>query len=93
MNENLPQEPALKFVDGALSKTQHATDVANAFLKNGVDSVLQTTHQLRDSAQHATDKTTHFIREEPIKSVLIAAATGAVLMALVGMVSRSSGRS
>ena len=93
MIDNSTLEPIAKFADGASSKTQHAADATNAFLKNGVDSLLQTTNHLRDGAQQATDRTTLFIREEPIKSVLIAAATGAVLMALVGMVSRSPGRS
>ena len=93
MTEINSPESITKFADGALSRTQHAADAANAFLKNSVDSVVQTTHQLRDSAQNATDRTTHFIREEPIKSVLIAAATGAALMALVSLASRSSARS
>lgn len=86
------QDSLVKFVDGALLKTQSASDAANALLKSGVNSVVQTTHQLRDGAQQATAKTSNYIREEPIKSVLIAAATGAVLMALVGLVSRSPGR-
>lgn len=93
MNDNNLQDTAVKYVDGAVAKTQHMTDAANALLKSGVDSVRHTTHQMRDSALLATDKTTQLIRDEPIKSVLIAAATGAVLMALVGLVSRSSGRS
>lgn len=63
MTESNSQKSVVKFVEGAMSKTQHAAD-----------------------------STTHYIREEPIKSVLIAAATGAVLMALVGLVSRSPGR-
>ena len=93
MNENLSQEPALKFLDGALTKTQSASDAANALLKSGLDTVVQTSQQVSESVHTATAKTTHFIREEPIKSVLIAAATGAVLMALVGLVSRPSERS
>ncbi len=92
MNEMNSPEPIAKFADGALSKTQHATDAANAFLKSSVDSVVHTTQQLRDSAQQATDKTTLYIRDEPIKSVLIAAATGAVLMGLIGMMRRSPHR-
>jgi len=92
MTQTNTQDSVVKFVDGALSKTQLAADAANALLKSGVDSVVQTTNQLRDGAQQATVKTSNYIREEPIKSVLIAAATGAVLMALVGLVSRSPGR-
>lgn len=92
MTESKTEDSVVKFVDNAMSKSQSAADAANALLKSGMDSVVQTTHQLRDGAQHYTERTTHYIQEEPIKSVLIAAATGAVLMALVGLVSRSPGR-
>lgn len=86
------QDSLVQLVDSALLKTQSAADAANALMKSGVNSVVQTTHQLRDGAHQATAKTSSYIRDEPIKSVLIAAATGAVLMALVGLVSRSPGR-
>jgi ElaB/YqjD/DUF883 family membrane-anchored ribosome-binding protein len=33
-----------------------------------------------------------YVRAEPVKAVLIAAATGAALMALVGLMSRSRDR-
>lgn len=49
----------------------------------------QTSQQLRDKAMHASDTTASYIRNDPIKSVLIAAATGAALMALVSLVTRS----
>ena len=89
MTDITSTEAITKFADGAISKTQHAADTANAFLRSGVDTVLQTSQQLSEGAQNATAKTVHFIQDEPIKAVLIAAATGAVLMALVSMVSRS----
>ena len=92
MTEMNSSEPIVKFADGAISNTQHAADAANAFLKSSVDSVVHKSQQLRDSAIQASDKTTHYIREEPIKAVLIAAATGAVLMALVGLMGRSPRR-
>ena len=38
---------------------------------------------------HASDATVNYIKEEPVKSILVAAATGAALMALVSMMSRS----
>ena len=37
----------------------------------------------------AQDTTVGYIKDEPVKSMLIAAATGAALMALVSMMSRS----
>lgn len=66
-----------------------ATEQATAFAQRSMDAVRQTSQQLRDKAMHASDTTASYIRNDPIKSVLIAAATGAALMALVSLVSRS----
>jgi len=66
-----------------------AADKASAFAHRGVDAVLEGSHQLRDRARQAGDVTVGYIKDEPVKSMLIAAATGAALMALVGLISRS----
>lgn len=66
-----------------------ATEQASALAQRSMDAVRQTSQQLRDKAMHASDTTASYIRNDPIKSVLIAAATGAALMALVSLVSRS----
>lgn len=66
---------------------------ASQTVDHAMDSVRETAHQLRLKAEHASDSTVSYIQHEPVKSVLIAAATGAVLMALVNLVSRSGHRS
>lgn len=66
-----------------------ATEQAAALAQRSVDAVRNSTQQLRDKAMHASDTTASYIRNDPIKSVLIAAATGAALMALVSLLSRS----
>lgn len=65
-----------------------ATEEAATLARRGMDAVREGSHQLRDKARHATDTTTSYIRDEPVKSMLIAAAVGAALMALVGLLSR-----
>ena len=70
----------------------HAVDGMSAFAHRGVDSVRDASHQLRVKAQHASENTASYIRHEPMKSVLIAAATGAVLMALVSVLTRNHDR-
>lgn len=45
-------------------------------------------YQLRDKAVNASHATTDYIKAEPVKSVLIAAAAGAAVMALVSLFSR-----
>ena len=46
--------------------------------------------QLRDQAVRASDKTVGYIKDEPMKAMLIAAAAGAALMALVALLGRSN---
>ena len=62
---------------------------AEAAARRGADVVKETSAQLREKALRAQDTTVGYIKDEPVKSMLIAAATGAALMALVSMMSRS----
>jgi ElaB/YqjD/DUF883 family membrane-anchored ribosome-binding protein len=66
-----------------------ATEQANALAQRGADAVRDTSQQLREKAEHVSDNTVAYIRDEPVKAMLIAAATGAALMALINLVSRS----
>ena len=81
-------DQASQTVDQAIKATQQVSNMAH----RGLDSVLETSHQLRVKADRATDFTVSFIRHEPVKSVLIAAATGAALMAVVSLISGSRDR-
>ena len=62
---------------------------AEAAARRGADAVRETSAQLREKALRAQDTTVGYIKDEPIKSMLIAAATGAALMALVSLMGRS----
>jgi ElaB/YqjD/DUF883 family membrane-anchored ribosome-binding protein len=62
---------------------------AETAARRGVDAVRDTSAQLREKALRASDSTVGYIKEEPVKAMLIAAATGAALMALVSLVTRS----
>jgi ElaB/YqjD/DUF883 family membrane-anchored ribosome-binding protein len=66
-----------------------ASEQASAMAQRGIEAVRNGSQQVRDKAVHATDVTADYIKNDPIKAVLIAAATGAALMALVGLLSRS----
>ncbi|MGY8904305.1 MAG: hypothetical protein ACKVIH_07130 [Burkholderiales bacterium] len=70
-----------------------ASEQASALAQRGIDAVREGTANLRDKAQHASESTVSYIKHEPVKSMLIAAATGAALMALVSLMSRSRDRS
>jgi ElaB/YqjD/DUF883 family membrane-anchored ribosome-binding protein len=62
-----------------------ATEQASALAQRGANAVRDSSQQVRDRAMRASDSTVAYIRDEPFKAVLIAAATGAVLMALLSL--------
>ena len=66
-----------------------ASDSISSMAHHGMDSVRETSHQLRVKAERASENTVNYIKHEPMKSVLIAAATGAALMALITLVNRN----
>lgn len=75
--------------DQAAPTVSRLSTQAEALAKRGVEAVRDTSAQLRDKALQATDTTVGYIKDEPVKSMLIAAATGAALMGLVGLMTRS----
>lgn len=69
-----------------------AGEQASAIARRGVDALRETSQSLRDSAAQVTDRATLYVKDEPLKAMLIAAATGAALMALIGLLTRSHDR-
>ena len=62
---------------------------AEAAARRGIEAVRDTSQQLREKALRASDSAVGYVKDEPIKAMLIAAATGALLMGLVALLSRS----
>jgi len=75
--------------DLAADSAQHAIRSAQSAARRGVEALRETSVHLRERALKATDSTAGYIKEDPLKSVLIAAAAGAALMALLGLLGRS----
>jgi ElaB/YqjD/DUF883 family membrane-anchored ribosome-binding protein len=65
------------------------TSQAEAAARRGMEAVRDTSQQLRERALHASDMTVSYVKDEPIKAMLIAAATGALLMGIISMLGRS----
>ncbi len=65
------------------------TSQAEAAARRGMEAVRDTSQQLREKATQASDMTVAYVKDEPIKAMLIAAATGALLMGIVSLMSRS----
>jgi ElaB/YqjD/DUF883 family membrane-anchored ribosome-binding protein len=79
-------------IDGAAAATDQASAQAFGAARRGVAAVRDGSQRVLDSAHHASDATVAYIRGEPMKAVLIAAAAGAALMAVLGLLTRSSPR-
>jgi ElaB/YqjD/DUF883 family membrane-anchored ribosome-binding protein len=65
---------------------------ASAVVHDGMDAVRERSSQLSDAAHRVADGTRSRVREEPVRSLLIAAAAGAVVMALLASMARTSPR-
>ena len=59
---------------------------AESLARKGLDAVKDSASQVRERAHTVGDVTVRYVKDEPVKAVLIAAATGAALMALVSLV-------
>lgn len=75
--------------DKAAPMLNKVTSQAEAAARRGMEAVRDTSQQLRERALQAQDMTVAYVKDEPIKAMLIAAATGAVLMGLISMLGRS----
>lgn len=58
--------------------------------RRGIDGARAAADTARTQASRAGDRTVAYIKDEPVKSVLIAAAAGAALVALCGLMKRSA---
>jgi ElaB/YqjD/DUF883 family membrane-anchored ribosome-binding protein len=59
---------------------------ARDYASNGYDAARERAAALKERSQQAVDSTRGYVSEEPIKSLLIAAAVGAAVIALVEVV-------
>jgi ElaB/YqjD/DUF883 family membrane-anchored ribosome-binding protein len=79
-------------IDRAAAATDLATEQAIGAAQRGVAAVRSGSQQMLDRAHQASDNTVTYIKGEPVKAMLIAAAAGATLMALVGLLTRTRER-
>jgi ElaB/YqjD/DUF883 family membrane-anchored ribosome-binding protein len=66
-----------------------ATAQVEDFARRGLQRARDAGSNVREQASRASDSTVGYIRDEPVKAVLIAAAAGAVLTVLAGALVRS----
>jgi ElaB/YqjD/DUF883 family membrane-anchored ribosome-binding protein len=84
-------ETSNQMLDQAAAAADHVAEQAAGAAQRGVAAVRNTSQQLLNRAHLATDNTAAYVKDEPVKSLLMAAAAGAALMALVGLLNRNRG--
>lgn len=89
MFNNKPTEMTNALIDQATHAADQVAKTSQQLANSALESVRNTSHQLRVKAEHASDNTVRYVQHEPVKALLMAAATGAALMALVNLISRS----
>jgi ElaB/YqjD/DUF883 family membrane-anchored ribosome-binding protein len=81
-----------KIADGAASvplAVERAAERATEAARLGTQKLHEGTQQVKAQLTHVTDSAIAYVKDEPVRALLIAAATGAALMALAGMLGRS----
>jgi ElaB/YqjD/DUF883 family membrane-anchored ribosome-binding protein len=76
----------------AVPALQRLAAQAEALARRSLDAARNGSHQLREQADRVSHNTVNYIRDEPVKAVLIAAAAGAAIVALASLLSRSNDR-
>lgn len=74
--------------DQAAPVLNRVASKAEELARRSADAMRDGTAQIKERAQRASDATVGYIKDEPIKAILIAAAAGAALMALVSLLAR-----
>lgn len=65
---------------------------AAALRQRGLEALHDGTQAVRERAHWAGERSVSYIRHEPVKSVMVAAAAGATLMLLLSLMGSRSGR-
>lgn len=67
--------------DRAVEALDALTERANHYARRGLDKAVDLQHCARRGIERAGDATVHYVEEQPLKSVAIAAGIGAALAA------------
>ena len=90
VREHYPVEKLPEDLRGQTSPLLHrASEQVSALTQRGMDAMREGSQQVRLKAHRAGDATVGYIRDEPVKAIAIAAAAGAALVLLLGLLTRS----
>lgn len=81
-------EPSSHLMDQIVQYTDEALSSGRRKGNDALDSVVEGVRELRHQAQLASDKTVTYIKDEPVKVMVMAAVTAAAVAALVYLLRR-----
>lgn len=73
--------------DKAVEALDALSDRANQYARKGVDKAIDMQHRAKEGIHRAGNATAHYVEEQPLKSVAIAAGVGAAAMAVLMLLS------
>lgn len=83
-------------MDRTLDRVKESVDevraTAQGYIDRGANAVREGSVKFKDSMSHITDRTATYVHEQPVKSVLMAAAAGAAIAILAGMITHNRSR-
>jgi ElaB/YqjD/DUF883 family membrane-anchored ribosome-binding protein len=68
---------------------ERAAERASEVARQGTQKLQEGTHQVKAQFNQVTDSAIAYVKDEPVRAMLIAAAAGAALMALASLLGRS----
>ena len=91
LNHTSLADEARSAIERAPSAIGDAGAKLETMTQRGIDRARELGTSVRQQAGQATDRTVHYIQDQPVKSMLIAAAAGAALTVLAGALTRRRG--
>lgn len=85
-------EAAHNALDGLSQSARQLQADAGHLSQLGLDALRDSSRLVRERSRQAGERAVGYIQDEPVKSILLAAAAGAALMAIVSLMGGRSAR-
>lgn len=89
--ESAAAEYARRSVDEARTSAEEIASQGSEALHSSAKRARESAIRAREAISHTTDQAAHYVQEQPLKSLLMAAAAGATIALLAGALSRHHG--
>lgn len=86
---SFPNNGGASAVDRAADKIAEAGALAGEAARRGAHQLSESTQHVKARLHDASDSAIAYVKDEPVRAMLIAAGVGAALMALAGMLGRT----